>query len=84
MASSSSAAVFLGDAAAPDQEAMQANMRNFLQLTEERPAGPRANKQTPTWLIDALTNILEPSADTDPDERFSRHHPGQSVARAPI
>ena len=71
MASSSSAAAFLADAASPDQETMQANMRRFLQrLGENRPAGARANKQTPSWLIEALTKIEEPPADTDDQERF--------------
>ena len=71
MASSSSAAAFLADAASPDQETMQANMRRFLQrLDENRPAGARANKQTPSWLIEALTKIEEPPADADDQERF--------------
>ena len=71
MASSSSAAAFLADAASPDQETMQANMRRFLQrLDENRPAGARANKQTPSWLIEALTKIEEPPADADEQERF--------------
>ena len=71
MASSSSAAAFLADPASPDQETMQANMRRFLQrLDENRPAGARANKQTPSWLIEALTKIEEPPADADDQERF--------------
>ena len=71
MASSSSAAAFLADAASPDQETMQADMRRFLQrLDENRPAGARANKQTPTWLIEALTKIEEPPADADDQDRF--------------
>ena len=71
MASSSSAAAFLADAASPNQETMQANIRRFLQrLDENRPAGARANKQTPTWLIEALTKIEEPPADADDQDRF--------------
>ena len=71
MASSSSAAAFLADAASPNQETMQANLRRFLQrLDENRPAGARANKQTPTWLIEALTKIEEPPADADDQDRF--------------
>ena len=71
MASSSSAAAFLADAASPNQETMQANMRRFLQrLDENRPAGARANKQTPAWLIEALTKIEEPPADADDQDRF--------------
>ena len=71
MASSSSAAAFLADAASPEQETMQANMRRFLQrLDENRPAGARANKQTPSWLIEALTKIEEPPADADDQDRF--------------
>ena len=61
----------LADAASPDQETMQADMRRFLQrLDENRPAGARANKQTPTWLIEALTKIEEPPADADDQDRF--------------
>ena len=62
MASSSSAAAFLAEVASPDQELMQSNMRRFLQhLDENRPAGARANKQTPSW--------LEPPADADAEDR---------------
>ena len=79
MASSSSAAAFLADAASPEQETMQANMRRFLQRMDEvRPAGARANKQTPSWLIEALTKIEEPPADALPGD-----HSRFSVARAP-
>ena len=71
MASSSSAAAFLADVASPDQETMQSNMRRFLQhLDENRPAGARANKQTPSWLVEALTKTEEPPADADAQDRF--------------
>ena len=55
---------------------MQTNMRNFLQRLDENrqaaPAGARANKQTPAWLIEALTKIEEPQADADAGDRFLR------------
>ena len=71
MASSSSAAAFLADEASPEQERLQTAVHDYLQrLDVNRPAGARGNKQTPTWLVDALTQIQEPPADADEGDRF--------------